>query len=417
MPQPPFIQRLKLKNFLSFDSTGVDVELRPLNILIGTNGSGKSNFLYAIKMLKSLPTGLWEFLREGGGLSEWQYKGGENAPIVEIDATLNLVINLPWIVSEREFQYNLGFDVVNDAIRTNHLQIMGEEITGIEDVSLGDPLYYQYKPLIAPDTVKITPQGYLQPKEESATSSTYRQSVFQYRKDEYMLPVLTQIGKAFERIGCLDLPFGKDAPYRKPQLAESFDEENLAPDGNNIAIVINNIQTFHPDVMDEILEKFKKILSRAKRIQTNTTSNLIRLFVHEVMGNKTVPISSYRLSDGTLRFLCLLVILLSPTPPPLICIEEPEIGMHPEMLLVIAELLKEASTRTQIIVTTHSDILLSAFTDTPEAILVCEHDGAKSSITRLDADSLSHWLEEYTLGDLWLRNVFGGMRNAPPVEV
>lgn len=409
MSQPPFIQRLKLKNFLSFDSVGVDVELRPLNILIGTNGSGKSNFLYAIKLLKSLPTGLWEFLREGGGIGEWLYKGDASEAVAEIEVTINLKVILPNKTVDKALRYSLDFLVQNDQLLVDKEMLLdNDKLPNFEEA-----LYYQYNPRIsfrAPFIVQIREQG--EDLFDTPTPSTaHRQSVYQHTRHEFQYPVLTQTGKAFERIGIyLDLPFGKDAPYRKPQLAESFDEENLAPDGSNLAIVLNHTQTFHPDAMDEIFEKFKKLLSRTKRIQPNTTSNLIRLFVHEVMGKgKTVPISAYRLSDGTLRFLCLLVILLSPTPPPLVCIEEPEIGMHPEMLLVIAELLKEASTRTQIIVTTHSDILLSMFE--PEDVLVCEHDGAKSSIKRLSAEKLKSWYEgDYALGEMWLSNAFGGVR-------
>ncbi|MEW6754253.1 MAG: AAA family ATPase [Candidatus Latescibacterota bacterium] len=84
-----------------------------------------------------------------------------------------------------------------------------------------------------------------------------------------------------------------------------------------------------------------------------------------------------RLSDGTLRYLALLAVLCHPTPPPLVCIEEPELGLHPDIMPQLAVLLCEAATRTHLVVTTHSDILVDALTDTPEAILVCEkHDVA-----------------------------------------
>ena len=81
-----------------------------------------------------------------------------------------------------------------------------------------------------------------------------------------------------------------------------------------------------------------------------------------------------QMSDGMLRYICLLAVLINPAPPPLICIEEPEIGLHPDVIHIVASLLAEASTRTQLIVTTHSDILVSALSDMPEAIVVCERD-------------------------------------------
>src|SRR5690606_24023930 len=116
------------------------------------------------------------------------------------------------------------------------------------------------------------------------------------------------------------------------------------------------------------------------------------------------------LSDGSLRFLCLLALLCDPAPPPLICIEEPEIGLHPDLLNRVARLLIEASKRTQIIVTTHSDLLIDAFSERPEDVVVFEkHDGA-TRMKRLDEAELASWLEEYRLGELWTRGRIGGTR-------
>ena len=116
------------------------------------------------------------------------------------------------------------------------------------------------------------------------------------------------------------------------------------------------------------------------------------------------------LSDGTLRYLCLLAILCDPTPPPLICIEEPELGLHPDILPKIADLLVEASSRTQLIVTTHSDILVDAMTERPEVVLVCEKHEGQTQIKRLSTDDLSIWLAKYRLGELWTRGELGGTR-------
>lgn len=124
--------------------------------------------------------------------------------------------------------------------------------------------------------------------------------------------------------------------------------------------------------------------------------------------NRSIPAT--RLSDGTLRYLSLLAILCHPNPPPLVCIEEPELGLHPDILPSLARLLQEASSRMQLIVTTHSDILVDALSDTPECIVVCEkHDGA-TRMTRLNADDLKEWLEHYTLGQLWQKGQIGGTR-------
>ena len=122
------------------------------------------------------------------------------------------------------------------------------------------------------------------------------------------------------------------------------------------------------------------------------------------------PISPTRLSDGTVRYLCLLAILCDPEPPPLIGIEEPELGLHPDLLPKVADLLVAASARTQLIVTTHSDILIDALTDWPESVVIVEKHAGQTSMQRLDAEKLRAWLEKYRLGQLWTRGDLGGTR-------
>src|SRR5262249_47438300 len=117
-----------------------------------------------------------------------------------------------------------------------------------------------------------------------------------------------------------------------------------------------------------------------------------------------------RLSDGTIRWLALLAILLDPAPRALVCIEEPELGLHPDMVHELAGLLIAASERMQLIVTTHSDLLIEHFTENPEAVLVCEKNYGESAIRRLDRTQLSSWLEDYSLSQLWRKGEIGGNR-------
>jgi len=137
-------------------------------------------------------------------------------------------------------------------------------------------------------------------------------------------------------------------------------------------------------------------------------------------------VSATRLSDGTLKFLCLMAVLLDPNPGPLICIEEPETGLHPDALALVGNALREASTRTQLIVTTHSDALVDRFTDEPENVVICERDFDEgTTFRRLSREELKEWLDEYTSesfgdegrsaarnanGDL---NLFRGKQGAP----
>ena len=105
--------------------------------------------------------------------------------------------------------------------------------------------------------------------------------------------------------------------------------------------------------------------------------------------------------------MAMLALLLTPTPPPLLCMEEPELGQHPDAVSLLADLLVEASGRTQPIVTTHSDALISALTDHADSVLVCEHRGG-TILRRVESSKLGHWLEKYRLGEIWRIGELGG---------
>ena len=156
---------------------------------------------------------------------------------------------------------------------------------------------------------------------------------------------------------------------------------------------MDRLKAFHPSIED---------------MRSSLHSNTVQIFFHEEGLQHPVP--STRLSDGTLRYLCLLAVLCNPDPPPVVCIEEPEIGLHPDVIPEVAELLVEASSRSQIFVTTHSDILIDALTDTPEAVIVCDKSEGATQLARLDADELKPWLEKYRLGELWVKGEIGGNR-------
>ena len=111
-----------------------------------------------------------------------------------------------------------------------------------------------------------------------------------------------------------------------------------------------------------------------------------------------------------MRYMALLAVLCHPEPPSLVCIEEPEIGLHPDVIVEVADLLREASERCQLIVTTHSDVLVDALTDLPESVVVCEKPDGQTQLKRLDPDDLKSWLEDHRLGQLWRSGELGGNR-------
>jgi predicted ATPase len=117
-------------------------------------------------------------------------------------------------------------------------------------------------------------------------------------------------------------------------------------------------------------------------------------------------LDSGALSDGTLRFICLVTVLLQPNPPATIFLDEPELGLHPYAINVLAGLLRSAPVRTRIIVATQSVTLVNQFE--PEDIIIADRHDQESKFTRLDTTALASWLEDYSLGQLWEKNVIGG---------
>jgi predicted ATPase len=232
-------------------------------------------------------------------------------------------------------------------------------------------------------------------------------TVLAQRSDPDQYPEITYLGNEFSQIRIYkDWNFNAASAPRIPQQADA-QADFLNENARNLALVLNNLWR-KPQTKRLILEKFQKFYAGAKDIAIITQGGTVQIYVHEEGLDDSIPAT--RLSDGTLRYLCLLTILCHPSPPPLICIEEPELGMHPDILPIIAELLIDASHRTQLIVTTHSDALVSALTELPDSVLVCEHDSAGTRLNRLDPERLKGWLEKYSLGQLWQMGEIGGTR-------
>jgi predicted ATPase len=180
----------------------------------------------------------------------------------------------------------------------------------------------------------------------------------------------------------------------------------LEEDTTNLPLVLQN--TFiSSSAQGSLNGEFKRFYQRFQRLTVSIFGNQVLLNMHEE--GLEEPISAARWSDGMIRYLCLLAILCHPKPPSLICIDEPELGFHPDILPDLGRLIKEASERTQLIITTHSKQLVDEFSDDPAAVVVCERDfDGATRMERLDAERLKEWLERYTLGELWEKGEIGG---------
>jgi predicted ATPase len=389
------LKTLQLKNFLSFGEASAPIELRSLNVIIGPNGSGKSNLIDGIDLLRSAPStseqsNLLAAIRDGGGVRDWLWKGALKVPRASIDA----VFDNP--KGPTNLRYVLSFSEVGQ-----RFEILDERIENDSPEAGHNLPYFYYRLENGQGVLNVKGhQRRLQHEEIDPTASILAQ-----RKDPDQYPELTYLGNSFAKIRLYrEWSFGRSTIPRLPQKAD-LPNERLEPDASNLGLVLNRLRR-EPAVKQRLLEALRTLYDGIDDFDVQIEGGTVQVFLHE--GRYTVPAT--RLSDGTLRYLCLLAILCHPNPGPLICIEEPELGLHPDVLPTLAELLKEASERTQFIVTTHSDVLVDTLTDRPEVVLVASRDANGTHLERLNADRLKPWLEKYRLGQLWTRGEIGGTR-------
>ena len=167
-------------------------------------------------------------------------------------------------------------------------------------------------------------------------------------------------------------------------------------------MVLNHIEHAGDTQLGDLLKRF---FPRFGHLSTRISGGTVQFYLHEP-GFRS-PIPATRVSDGIIRFITLLAALFSPSPPPLLCIDEPELGLHPDAVALLADVLVDASRRTQLVVTTHSEALVSALTSQPDAIVTCERPGAATTLRHLDPATVASWLDEYCLGDLWRMGELG----------
>ena len=245
-----------------------------------------------------------------------------------------------------------------------------------------------------------------QPRKLAKDSIEPDRSILVQRRDSEIYPEMAWLAENYEKIRIYrEWSFGRNAVFREPQQTDMRNDV-LEEDFSNLGLFLNRLKTHHPAAKRAILAGLNDLYEGITDFEVAMQERTVQVFFAE--GDFVIP--STRLSDGTLRYLCLLAILCDPEPPPLICIEEPELGLHPDILPSLADLLMAASEKTQIIVTTHSDILVDSMTETPECVVVFEKHEGKTEMNRLSSDELAEWLKEYSLGDLWIKGQLGGKR-------
>ena len=306
--------------------------LRPINILIGANGSGKSNFLEAFSLLKSVREGkLEDYVIGANGAREILHFGPRTTP---------------------QIRFEIGFG--------------------------GDQFAFTLKP--GPDDKLL-----------------YDSKYFNFGK-------YVGLGK-WEVFHLNDT--SQNSPLRST--AKVHDNRFLRPDGSNLSAFLYSLR-------EKEVESYQLIQSTVRRVAPfledfnleplRLNKETIKLEWRHKRSDHYFGASA--LSDGTLCFIFLATLFLQPKElrPSIILVDEPELGLHPAAITMLASLIKLAAMETQVIVSTQSSLLLDHFS--PEDVLVADSVNGGTQLNRLDTPSLSAWLEDYSLGQLWEKNEFGG---------
>ena len=388
--EPPLLKSITAKNLLSFGPEGMTLDLEPLNVLIGPNGAGKSNLLEVIGLFQAAPRNLAAPVRRGGGIGEWIWKGEPNS-----SASAEVVVSNP--KGKQDLRHTIEF------VKSSHwFELVDERV---ED-ELPHPasettcVYYGFQ---GGHPIMRARDG----NERRLERDDFKpdESILSQRKDPDQFPELAYLSSRYERIRMYrEWEFGRNIALRTPQRADvrrhPLDENFL-----NLALFLNKLQQT-PRAKAKFIEKLSDLYEGLTDFTLNFDGGTAQIYFTE--GDFAIPAT--RLSDGSLRYLCLLAILLDPDPPPIIGLEEPEIGIHPDLIPGISDLLVEASDRCQLVVTTHSNMLVETMTEYAESVVICEKHQGQTTMKRLKESEIDYLLHNYRLGELWSSGDLGGVR-------
>jgi predicted ATPase len=358
------LEQLKVKNFKSICDQTLCVGR--LNVFIGGNGSGKSNLIGVFHFLNRLVAGdLQNYTGAAGGADSILYFGRKQSPSLTV---------------EMEFGVR---DYVNDYAFTLRPTAEDRFIFSSETVWFHDRSRYP-KPL----SIDLG-SGHAETRVKQSTEANagyVRDDLESYRIYHFH-------------------DSSSSAPVK--QTGEVDDNRRLHPDAGNLAAFLYRLQQTYPGHFKNIEDTIRQIAPffEGFRLEPSALNpDKIRLEWKEK--GSDIYFNASALSDGTLRFMCLTTLLLQPILPAVVLLDEPELGLHPAAISLLADLLESASQRTQVLVATQSVTLVNQFT--PEFVWVVERVDRQSVFRHLESADMSAWLENYSLGELWEKNILGG---------
>ncbi len=384
------IVQLDIQGFRSLKN----VSWRPgdLNVVIGPNGSGKSNLLRMLEMISAAAQGrLSRYVQAEGGFVQLLWDGQSKGITSHLRTSAEqktfsqsglAEIRLPPLLYEIML-INPGADgsyrVQHELLRHSDKYVTYFSRTGFT-VQIFDG---EESGNLRADT--ISAEEAVLPIVDNPFSPNTETRDFRLKLENWSI--------------YQDVRVDQSALIRQAPVSRL--EQRVAPDGQNLVNVLHTLYTsdrqFKQDINDAMFaafgEDFDELIfppAADQRVQMRVRWKTLKR-----------EQSTADLSDGTLRFLFLMTVLASPNPPPLIAIDEPETGLHPSMLPIIAEFAAEAATRTQVIFTTHSDSFLDAFRDTRPTTTVAKWENGETILKTIEGEALDYWLQEYSLGSLF----------------
>lgn len=366
-----------------------------LNVLIGPNGSGKSNILRVLEMISISARGqLGKHIQRAGGMDPLVWDGTAES--------INFSIKVSPSEENRSVEReSLKYSMTIERIGKGSTYRIAHELLGnyyrVEKGEHTEPLKMierdarsavvfdeNERSLVAPEESIVEEESLL-----SLTSGPFTQN--------HIIPPFQAHLAGWSIYH--DLHVNMDAPIRQPTIARH--ETRVDPDGQNLISVLHTLYTGDRDFKNDVNLAMRAAFGEDfdELVFPPAADQRIQLRVRWKTLSREQ--SAADLSDGTLRFLFLLTVLASPDPAPLIAIDEPETGLHPSMLPIIAEYAVDASDRTQIILTTHSPQLLDAFKDVVPKTTVVKWDEGETVLQNVEGDMLECWLKEFSLGSLF----------------
>lgn len=351
-----------------------NLQLSQLNVLVGANGSGKSNLISFFEFLSFLTNKtLGVYVSNKGGADILLHAGKEIANQIACEINFRIFrLNTP---NESDFD---GYKMTLNHSETNALYFSDEQT------------YFRYGN-----------RGDSQIEWHSLYNTSSETRLSSDNRSNQTTQTILAAMKNWKFFHFHDTSFR--AKMKFP--SDLNDAGYLRTNGENIAAFLYNIELKHNEVFEQICETIRLVAPFFERfVLEPDENNRVVLKWCDEYGHIMMP---SQFSDGTIRFICLVALLLQPSPPDFICMDEPELGLHPYAIEILTSLIKECSTKSQLLISSQSPSLLDFFE--PNNIIVSEHQNGESSFCRLDNESLKHWMEEFSLGEAWKSNAFGGV--------